>query len=131
MSSADIFAIALVALSGALIYSHWRTWQQVRSQNIDDPNRSFARNQFRRRIQASSMMGAIGAALFMGQFVGGAFWRLAYWLGVLVLVLWVMVLAFADALATRTHYGRLRKRDQDTELKLRAELRRLRESDES
>ena len=76
-------------------------------------------------------MGAIGAALFMGQFVDGAFWRLTYWLGVLVLVLWVMVLAFADALATRTHYGRLRNRDQDTELKLRAELRRLRESDES
>jgi len=121
------FSVLLVVLSGVLIVSHRRAWRRVEEEDRDEKQREFARRQKRRRIQASGMIGIVGAAMFVGQFLANMPLLMGfYWSGVILLVLWFLILAIADVVATQQHYSRLRRDIMIEEAKLQAEANRIR-----
>ncbi len=108
----SLFALLRFAGSVLLVRWHWVVWQTATGDELDDQYRKFLHDQCRRRVQASGMIGLIGVAMFIGQFLSR--WPLVnvfYWTGVLLLALWVILLATADLLITRNYLGRVR-RDQ-------------------
>jgi len=126
-----IVSLILIALSAVLIAMHRHVWH--RSQNdasADDVEREFIRNQCRRRVQASGMIGVVGVAIFIGQFTGKypLLW-VFYWGGVILVLFWIILLALGDAIATRAYYQRVRRKDLNEQAQLHAELRRLQKPD--
>jgi len=110
---ATLAGLALVALSAGLIWSHFRT-------------RGVAgRPQFRRRLLTSGLLGLIGLAILVGQFIVAAAQPLLFiifWLGVLAMAAALGLSGITDLIVTR---GSLRRRRQlaDSELRrLQAEL---------
>ncbi|MDY0169490.1 MAG: hypothetical protein RBS80_23310 [Thermoguttaceae bacterium] len=75
------------------------------------------------------MMAVLALALFVGQLltdmVESQWFAIVYWLAVLIVVGWVGLLAFADVLATKFHYDRIRHGYIVERAKLEAELRRI------
>ncbi|MCE9544420.1 MAG: hypothetical protein K8T25_02700 [Planctomycetia bacterium] len=69
----------------------------------------FRHRQFRRRLQASLMIAAVGVVLVAGEPLRNSAWYLAYAVILLSLVGWVMLLAMADAIASRHHFARIRQ----------------------
>ena len=64
MLPAFIISLALLGLSGALLDSHRRTWRAARDAgNLPDRVKRYVLTQYRRRMQASGMIGVIGAAI--------------------------------------------------------------------
>jgi hypothetical protein len=104
-------AIASALLVGAsllLIRSHIRSWRGHRdASDLDQADVLHYRNQFRRRVIASGLLGMIGLMLVIGDLLVP--WQRApkafavYWMAVLSLTMYVLVLAVADALATSAH----------------------------
>ena len=108
---------------------HLRTWRRACRQDLEAKEHEYRRRQFRRRIQSSGMLAALGVAILVGQRVAGPPWAfLAYWGGVLLLVIWMMLLAVADIIATKYYYGGMRHHYMIEEVKLQAELRRLQDA---
>jgi hypothetical protein len=108
----SLFALLLFAGSVLLVRWHWVAWQTAAAEQLDEKNRKFLHDQYRRRVQASGMIGVIGIAMFVGQFLSR--WPVVnvfHWAGVLLLAFWVILLAGADLLVTRNYLGRVR-RDQ-------------------
>lgn len=101
-------AIVLVAGSVALIRSHLRTWRQRQSDpEIDPGDLLHYSGQFRRRMQASSLLGVIGLMIGAGDMLipwprFPRFFAL-YWGAILLLTGYLILLAMADALATAAH----------------------------
>ena len=103
---------------------------------LSDRDRRFARSQYRRRMQASGIIGVLGAAI--GIRAAGAARALAdgalrgcFWLG---RALAIMLLAAIDAWATRQNYARLRSEQLTAEIRLARELtaaRKPSDADES
>jgi hypothetical protein len=108
-----------------LIRWHRTAWLTASGEALDEKQRKFLHDQYRRRMQASGMIGVIGIAMFIGQFLSR--WPLVnvfHWTGVFLLACWVILLAGADLLVTRNHLGRIR-RDQILEaMRYYAELQR-------
>jgi len=71
--------------------------------------RDFYRRQFRRRMQGSLMLGAVGLLLPAGKFIDDTAWTLAYLTLLLALVAWMLMLGIADLVATRHHFERVRE----------------------
>ena len=122
-----ILAVSLWIISGLLIWSHLRAWRHAQAADLDDRHRDFAWRQFRRRIQASSMLGLIGLVVLIGGLVRpheqpSLF--LTIWLIVAVLVLWLVLLAGADAIATRAHLLRTVRQHHDEAVRFSTEILR-------
>ena len=60
-----IFSLCLLTVSVILIRMHIRAWRATASSETTEQERQFGRDQFRRRITASSMIGLIGCSLPM------------------------------------------------------------------
>lgn len=123
-------SLALMCLSGLLIDSHRRSWRAAR-QNDDLParDRRYAQSQYRRRMQASSIIGVLGAAIAIYPLIPREPGPMAFYLASLVSACaCIMLLAFLDAWATRQHYRRLLGERLTAEIKLATELRSARET---
>lgn len=123
-----LFPGLVVALAGGLIAFHLRAWRASRFQALGRVERDFHRRQFRRRMQASSMMALLGVALFSGQLIPRERWQwfyVSFWCGVFLVVLWVVGLALADAVATANHVARLKRQRLAEHAQLQAALRRV------
>lgn len=73
------------------------------------------------------MIGLVGVAIFVVQFVRSPLlWSFCI-LGIVACVLWIVLLAIADAFATQQHFGRQRRRGVAEQVRLQVELRRHRE----
>jgi len=120
-----VVGVALVLLAAALVAWHWFAWRRWGLGTFDELHREFAWRQFRRRVQTSVMVGLVGVAIVAADAVDSPIASLVAWLVALVLLVWVMLLAAADALATRTHYSRLARRQVDEYAHLSTEYRRL------
>jgi hypothetical protein len=123
-----VFPGAIILLALAMIVSHWRTWRATADQNCDDAERAYQQRRFRRRMQTSVMLGLIGAALIVGQWIPPRIWPSTYvvfWCGVVLMVFWVVLLAGADFLSTSARVGRLQRQRAAEQSRLQAELIRL------
>lgn len=109
-----------------LMTAHVRAWRRFRQQDLEEEDYDYRRRQFRRRMQTSAMLGLLAVAIFAGNWLGKpSLWGVFFWSGVLLMVGWVTLLAIADLLATKHHFGRLRRTYLVEEAKLQAELRRI------
>ena len=90
---------------------------------------AFAWRQFRRRVQASLMIGLVGIAIFVGQFLETPRTIATFWAGVILLLFWILALAMADILATQQHFGRVHRGHVAEQVRIQAEM--LRQSNSS
>jgi len=134
VDSVDKWTLTLVTLllllgAGCLIISHVVAWRRIQRRRPEVEELDFRRRQFRRRMQTSTMLGLLAAAILVGELaiarVESLWVRLVFWGGVLLVVLWVGLLAIVDIWATKHHFGRLRQSFIIEEAKLHAELRRI------
>jgi hypothetical protein len=123
-----VYAISLllIGLSGVLLDMHWRSWRAAQQDaSMTDRDRRFSRAQFRRRTQASGVIGVIGAAIGIGPLVPQRPWPMVLYVGALSgACLWIMLLAAVDAWATRQKFARLRSEQIAAQVKLARELSR-------
>lgn len=102
-----IFAIALLAFAGALIAWHLLAWRKADHGGLTDEDYRFYKNQFRRRMQTSALLGAMGLLALGDLWITGTVARAALWTVMFLLLLWVLLLAAADWLASRLHFDKL------------------------
>jgi len=104
-----VISLALLGLSGLLIDSHRRSWRAARqNDNLSDRDRRYAQSQYRRRMQASGIIGVLGAAIGLYPMIPREPGPMAFYLASLVSACaCIMLLAFLDAWATRQHYRRV------------------------
>ena len=125
MFGAFVLSLALLGLSGALIDSHRRSWREV-LQKPDLPERAkrFARTQYRRRLQASGMIGLIGALVAVWPIVPRLPGPMMFYASALLAgCSWIMLLAVLDLFATRHHFRRLRDEQLTAHLQMILEMR--------
>lgn len=83
-------------------------------------------------MQTSAMLGLLALAILVGQRVGSRIESRLFvfsYLGVVLLMVgWLVLLAVADMLATKHHFGRMRRTYLVEQAKLQAELRRIQAS---
>jgi len=125
-----VISLALLGLSGVLIDSHRRSWRAARqNDNLSDRDRRYAQSQYRRRMQASGIIGVLGAAIGLYPMIPREPGPMAFYLASLVSACaCIMLLAFLDAWATRQHYRRVLGERLTAEIKLATELRSARET---
>lgn len=117
-----VAAIAILAVAALLVAWHRRAWRRALGGRLSAAELKFAFEQYRRRMQTSVMLGLVGVLIFAGPWVTAPLAILLYWLGVIVLVLWIMLLAGADMLATRLYYAQLETEHHVKQFKLEAKL---------
>jgi hypothetical protein len=121
--------LCLLLCAAGLMLLHVRTWRRVRQQALQPDELDYHRRQYRRRMQASALLGLTAVAVFVGQLavsrIEATLAAFAYWGAVLLMVGWVGLLATADVLATRQHFTRLRQSYLIEQAKLHAEIRRM------
>ncbi len=118
-------SLLLIALSGVLLDMHRRSWRIERDATISDGERRFARSQYRRRTQASGIIGVLGAAIGVGPLIPARPWPMAiYVAGLGAACLAIMLLAAIDAWASRQYFVRLRNEQLAAQVQLARELRR-------
>jgi hypothetical protein len=124
--------ITLIGVGVTLMRSHIHSWDAKKNDaTLGEKERRYLHSRFRRRMQASAILAALGVLIPLGdiaipwQQFPGLF--AVYWGFVLLLALWVILLGMADVLATSAHtraeLGRIRRRQRELEAKV-AELRR-------
>lgn len=141
MLAVAIISLTLLALAGLLIDSHRRTWREARDSSVlSAADKEFARAMYVRRMQASSMVGVMGAAIGIWPIIDdrARLWTLMPYTAILLTACaWSMILAMLDFVAMRKHYRRKRmevlaKQLQATvEMATRVELPQLTEPAES
>jgi hypothetical protein len=120
-----LFAAALLVASVVLIVTHYRSWRANCVHEDQAESIEFARRQFRRRMQASSLIGLVAVAIAASSWITGTLAIALYWSGVLLVVIWIGLLALADLLGSRVHYQRAEAEHRATHAALTAELKRL------
>jgi hypothetical protein len=120
----SIISLILIGLSGVLLDSHRRAWRAAQQDATkSERERRFALAQYRRRMQASGIIGVLGAAIGIGPLVPREPWPLVIYLASLSGACGcIMVLAALDVWATRQYYARLRNEQLTAEIKLAREL---------
>jgi hypothetical protein len=119
-------SLVLIGLSGLMLDLHRRSWRAAQQDgSLSDRERRFAQAQYRRRTQASAIIGVLGAAIGMEPLVPLRPWPMALYVASLAgACVCIMLLAALDAWATRQHYARLRDEQLAAQLKLARELKR-------
>jgi hypothetical protein len=124
MIETSIFSLALIGLSGFMLDWHRRSWYTAeRDESLSARERRYALSQYRRRMQASGIIGVIGAAIGIGPLIPHRPWPIALYLATLAgPCLGLIVLAAMDAWATRQHFARLHSQHVAAQVKLVQEL---------
>jgi hypothetical protein len=139
---AALFPAFVLLMAGGLVWSHVRTWSALKLEkerlvraNVDQADAAAADydyryRQCRRRLQASSLLGLVGVALFVGQLIDfrkNPSFFVFFWCAVALLVLWIVLLALADVFATRMRNLRLSQERLIENAKLQARIRKAKE----
>jgi len=108
MDSTQATGLLLIAISLALLV--WHRQQQshaTRFPATDEPQRLFTRQQLRRRTQASGLIGIVGLALILFNWVPQRPIAITiYCLAILATTCWILWLAVVDGFATRNFLQR-------------------------
>jgi hypothetical protein len=121
-----IVSLLLMGLSGVLLDLHRRSWRAVRQMDTVSPaDFRFARSQYRRRMQASGTIGALGVVLAVYPLVPPAPLSITlYLLAITLSCLAIMLLAVVDVWATRQNFLRLRSEQVAAHVRPTSELGR-------
>lgn len=120
---------AVLAFALFLLRGHFIAWrEQAQEPEADPRERDHYRRQFRRRVQASSLLAVLGVLLMLA--TDHIPWKRApgmfaiYVLVLFVLLGWIVLLALGDLVSTRLHtraaLGRVQQKQQELEAALRA-----------
>lgn len=125
MLTIPVFSLSLLGLSGFLLELHRRRWRAAEEDStLPQVERRFALSQYKRRTQASGIIGAIGVAIAFAPLVPHRPWPMVLYLASLVgPCLAIICLAAMDAWATRQHLARLQSQHLSAQAKLAMELR--------
>jgi hypothetical protein len=104
MWASVIFSLLLSAFGMALIVWHVVAWRSARRSDCGGKQLAFARQQFVRRTQTSTLLFLLGAALAAGDWMPEGWPALCYWSALLFVVFWIGALALADMLAVQSHF---------------------------
>jgi hypothetical protein len=107
MWSSILFAVFLLAISAALILWHVLAWRRADHGGLADADYRFYRQQYRRRLQSSALLGVVGALALVDLWIQDVTARVVLWCFILLIVLWSLLLAGADWLASRLHFDKL------------------------
>jgi hypothetical protein len=131
MLTTSAISLVLIGLSGALLDSHRRSWRSAREDpTLSDSERRYSLSQFRRRSQASGIIGLLGAAIGVRPLVPREPWPILVYLMFLTgACLSIMLLASLDAWATRQYYARLRSEQLTAQIRLARELAKCQQLD--
>lgn len=119
-------SLVLLGLSGVLLDMHRRSWKAAQDDaSLDGRELRFARAQYRRRTQASAIIGVLGIAIGIGPLVPLRPWPMVIYAASLAGACGCLVLLAAlDILATRHHFARLRSEQIAAQVQLARELNR-------
>jgi hypothetical protein len=135
MLAVAIISLTMLGLSGLLIDSHRRTWREVRdSVAVATVDREFARAMYFRRMQASALVGLMGAAIGLWPLFDNQArpWALLFYTAILLAACaWSMALAMFDLWATRRHYHRKRIEQRKKQMQLAVDLAAMADSAEA
>jgi hypothetical protein len=123
-----LFPAGVFGLALTMLVAHGRSWRRARTQPLNDSDRSFREGQFRRRMQASSLLALVAPTMLLGLRISperSPKVFVALWLMVLVTTCWVAWLAILDAVASSLHFRRLSSERATTRARLKAELDRI------
>jgi len=128
---------ALVVLGIALFRWHLMSWRKEREDPaIEERDRHHYRLRFRRRAQVSILLILLGILIPLGdawmmQRKDPA-WIALFWIGVLLMALWIMLLGALDWLSNRIHFRSTRaaiaglaQKRRELEAQVAAEIERL------
>jgi hypothetical protein len=120
-----VLSLSLLGLCGLLLDSHRRTWRRAQeSTELSEREKRYALSQYRRRMQASSTIGVVGAAIAVGPIVPHRPGPMTLYLAALLAACaWIMLMALLDFWATRQHYQRIRSEQMTAQIRLAMELR--------
>ena len=118
-------SLLLLGLSGFLLDMHRRSWRAAEQDgSLSERDRRFAQSQYRRRMQASAIIGVLGAAIGVWPLVRQRPWpMLIYAASLAGACVCILLLAAIDVLATRQYYARLRNEQLAAQVKLARELK--------
>jgi hypothetical protein len=121
-----VFGSLLLVISCGLIAAHLVARRSHALAELDEQEATYRRRQFRRRMQASALIGVVGLAVLGGLWVEGPPEEALYWCGVLLVVIWILFLAGADAASTQSFFREAQKRRAAEHLALQKEIQRFR-----
>ena len=133
MVATSIVSLLLIGLSGVMLDLHRRSWRNAQlNQDLAPNERRYALSQYRRRMQASGIIGVLGAAIGCEPLVPREpFWYVLYLVTVTGACFAIVVLALMDAWASRQQYARIRTEHLTAEVKLSRELREWRKAQQA
>lgn len=125
MISACVISLLLIGLSGVLIDSHRRSWRNAQNDDkLADRDRRFARSQYLRRMQASAIIGVLGASIGLLPIVPRTpLWMTTYLAALIGTCAAICLLALLDIVASRQNYRRLRNEQFAAQAKLVHQMR--------
>ena len=126
MVSVYLTSLLLIGLSGLMLDAHRRSWRAAQADGrLTQRDFRFARSQYRRRTQASGIIGVLGVAIAVGPLVTRSRipWLMLVYLASLVgACTCILLLAMLDVVATRQNVARLRSEQLAARMKLAREL---------
>lgn len=122
---ASTFLIAALLLAVAIGTYVWQlaARQSQRAEEHAPFEADFYQQRHRRRTQVSLLLAVVAVAMVVGILIVDPLLMSLFWLGVLLLLLWIVLLAMFDASASHTFFERLRSRELAQQAALHANLR--------
>jgi len=125
MWQAPLFSLLLVGLSLGMIIVHRRIFRMAIEQELDESESQYLHQQYRRRMLASSLIGVVGLALWIGLSVRHPAIALCFWTAVSAVVCWTGWLGIVDWKSSQRNYQVLKKRNVDQHTMLKDELKKI------
>jgi hypothetical protein len=108
-----------------LLAWHVKSWREADHGGLGENEHRFHARRYRRRVQASAMVGVIGLLLLGELWLKDPRVMVLYWSGVVLLLVWLLLLAASDWLASRVHFRTHLDRLQQERNLLKAEINRF------
>jgi hypothetical protein len=126
MIATYVVSLLLIGLSGVLLDMHRRSWREAQHDgSLTERDLRFARSQYKRRMQSSSIIGVLGAAIGVAPLVPHEPMAFALYLAAIsAACMAIMLLAAIDAWATRQNFVRVRSEQLAAQIKLAREVTR-------